>query len=219
VISNVETLAALARVAWQGADWYRTMGTPESPGTMLFTLGEEMASPGVYELEIGTSLRELIELYGGGLRGGEAVRFVLPGGPSSGFLAHDGLDVPLSYEALRAFGSALGCGVVRVYGESRCVVEVLHGILEFFARECCGQCPPCRMETGLLLRLTGQVKAGAAPPQLLDKLPEVLDFAAQKGGLCSFIGMPSLPVRSALRLFPGDFDHHIRTGACSPGLT
>jgi NADH:ubiquinone oxidoreductase subunit F (NADH-binding) len=143
---------------------------------------------------------------------------VLPGGPSSGFLTPDQLDVPLTYEALRGVGSAIGCGVVRVFGASACVVEVLHELMSFFQRESCGQCPPCRMETGLLARLVGQIQAGKGNPELLAKLPEVLDFAQQQGGICSFIAMPGPPVRSALSLFPGDFASHLESGTCPPGL-
>lgn len=217
-VVNAETVAAMARIVVHGADWYRSLGTAESPGTMLFTLGPEMASPGIHELELGTPLRHLVEVCGGGLASGEPVRFVLPGGPSSGFLAADELDVPLAYEALRDVGSALGCGVVRVFGAGACVVEVLHELMGFFKRESCGQCPACRMETGLLERLVGQIRAGAGNPVLLEKLPEVVDFAQQQGGLCSFISMPGPPVRSALARFPGDFAAHLESGCCPPGL-
>lgn len=214
LVSNVETLATLPRILTYGAEWYRSLGTADSPGTMLFTLGEEMMAPGIYELELGTPLRVLIEDHGGGLRSQRAVRAVLPGGPSSGFLTKDELDVPLEHSALRARGSALGCGVVQVYDESECMVEVLEGIAKFFAAECCGQCPPCRMETGLLQRLIGQTRAGTGNAALLDKLPEVLDFAAQKGGFCSLITMPGPPVRSALERFRSDFEHHLQFGGC-----
>jgi NADH:ubiquinone oxidoreductase subunit F (NADH-binding) len=211
-------VAAAARIIVNGADWYRSMGTRRSSGTMLFTLGPEMTHPGVYELELGTPLRELLIDCGGGLASGEPIRFVLPGGPSSGFLSAEQLDVPLAHDALRELGSAIGCGVVRAWGTSACVVEVLHELMTFFQRESCGQCPPCRMETGLLARLVGQIKAGAGNPELLAKLPEVLDFAEQKGGICSFISMPGPPVRSALTAFPGDFASHLESGSCPPGL-
>jgi NADH:ubiquinone oxidoreductase subunit F (NADH-binding) len=214
---NAETVATLSRIVLYGGAAYRSLGTAESTGTMLFTLGPEMKSSGVYELELGTPLRHLIEVCGGGLRAGEPVRFVLPGGPSSAFLPEDRLDVPLSYEGLREAGSAIGCGVVRVFGASACIVETLVDLMGFFQRECCGQCPPCRMETGLLARIIGQVAAGKGNPELLGKLTEVLDFAQEKGGLCSFIGMPGPPVRSALALFADDFDSHLRDGTCSHG--
>jgi NADH:ubiquinone oxidoreductase subunit F (NADH-binding) len=183
---------------------------------MLFTLGSEMAVPGVHELELGTPLRRLLEDHGGGLRNGRTIRAVLPGGPSSGFLGADQLDVPLEHASLLAAGSALGCGVVRAFDDRTCIVEVLEEIVRFFAAESCGQCPACRMETGLLARLVGQTRAGAGNPELLDKLPEVLDFDATKGGLCSLIAMPGPPVRSALARFRADFEHHLEHGCCPP---
>lgn len=216
LVGNVETLAVLPRIAALGGDWYRSLGTADSPGTMLFTLGDEMSVPGVHELELGTPLRELLEAHGGGLRNGRAVRAVLPGGPSSGFLTADQLDVPLEHAALQAAGSALGCGVVRVFDDRTCIVEVLEEIVGFFAAESCGQCPACRMETGLLARLVGQTRAGSGNAALLDKLPEVLDFAATKGGMCSLIAMPGPPVRSALARFRSDFEHHLEHGCCPP---
>jgi NADH:ubiquinone oxidoreductase subunit F (NADH-binding) len=216
LVANVETLAVLPRIVVLGGAWYRSLGTADSPGTMLFTLGDEMAVPGIHEVELGTPLRELVEFHGGGLRNGRPVRAVLPGGPSSGFLAADQLDVALEHRALRDAGSALGCGVVRVLDDRTCVVEILEELMGFFATESCGQCPACRMETGLLARLVGQVRAGAGTPVLLDKLPEVLDFAATKGGLCSLIAMPDPPVRSALARFRGDFEHHLEHGCCPP---
>lgn len=214
--SNVETLATLPAILWRGADWYRSLGTASSPGTMLFTLGDEMSRPGVYELELGTPLRYLVAECGGGLRSGLGIRAVLPGGPSSGFLAGDAIEVPLDYVSLRSAGSALGCGVITVYDESECMVEVLRGILAFFARECCGQCPPCRMETALLQRIIDQVADGTATPALLAKVPEVLEFAGQKGGICTFISMPRLPVTSAITLFGDEFEYHLRNGGRCP---
>jgi NADH-quinone oxidoreductase subunit F len=214
VVANVETLATLPAIVSRGADWYRSLGTDNTPGTMLFTLGEEMARPGVYELELGTPLRVLLEDCGGGLASGAAIRAVLPGGPSSGFLSSDRLETPLDHQSLCDAGSALGCGIVRVYGEDECMVEALEAIAGFFAAECCGQCPSCRMETGLLVRIIGQVRSGSATEALLDKLPEVVDFANGQGGICSFISMPILPVKTALGLFRDDFEHHLRTGTC-----
>jgi NADH:ubiquinone oxidoreductase subunit F (NADH-binding) len=215
LVANVETVATLPAIVLRGADWYRNLGTVDTPGTMLFTLGEEMAHPGVYELELGTPLRLLLEGCGGGLASGVPIRAVLPGGPSSGFLPSDLLDTPLDHQSMRDAGSALGCGIVRVYGEDECMVEALEAIVGFFAAECCGQCPPCRMETGMLVQIVGQVRSGRATEALLDKLPEVVDFANGQGGICSFIGMPILPVKTALERFRDDFEHHLRTGTCS----
>src|SRR5262249_11356315 len=143
--NNVETLANIPAIVGKGAAWFRTKGTLEHPGTMLFCLGEEMNNPGAWELPIGTPLRYLYENIGGGLKSGKKLRAILPGGPSCAFLTEDQLDVPLDPESLKKIGSTLGCGVMRFYAEGTCMVEETLRIAQFFARECCGQCPACRM--------------------------------------------------------------------------
>jgi NADH:ubiquinone oxidoreductase subunit F (NADH-binding) len=214
-VINVETAATLAVIFREGPDWYRDLGTDSSPGTLLCTLGDELERPGVYEVEFGSNVRKMLATCGGSLRSGQPIRAVLPGGPSSGFLTVDELDVQLDYESIRGLGSALGCAVFSVVGEDECVLERLLEICEFFAREQCGQCPPCRMETNMLAKLVGQVRGGA-PIVLIDKLPEVVDFANGQGGICSLIGMPRLPVYSAVQKFRPDFEHHALHGTCAP---
>lgn len=214
-VLNVETAATLAVIFREGPDWYRELGTGSSSGTVLCTLGDELERPGVYEVELGTNVREMLESCGGPLRSGRPIRAVLPGGPSSGFLTAAELDVPLDHESIRSLGSALGCAVFTVMGDDECMLERLLEICEFFAREQCGQCPPCRMETNMLAKLVGQIKGGA-PPVLIDKLPEVVDFANGQGGICSLIAMPRLPVYSAVQKFRSDLEHHALHGACAP---
>ena len=123
VVNNVETFANVPSIVRNGAMWFRGFGTKESPGTMIFCLGEEMNRPGAYELPIGTTLRELYESTGGGLRNGGSLKAVLPGGPSCAFLGPDRLDISLDPESLKAAGSSLGCGVMRFYSDDTCMVE------------------------------------------------------------------------------------------------
>jgi NADH:ubiquinone oxidoreductase subunit F (NADH-binding) len=215
-VLNVETAATIAVIFREGPEWYRALGTGSSPGTVLCTLGEELNRPGVYEIEFGRPMREVLLDAGGGLCSGEAIRAVLPGGPSSGFLTADELDVPIDHESIRTMGSALGCAVFSVYGQDQCLVEPLAEIMEFFAREQCGQCPPCRMETNMLAKLVGQIRDGG-PVVLIDKLPEVVDFANGQGGICSLIAMPRLPIVSAVRKFRSDLEHHALHGTCASG--
>src|SRR5207249_1971754 len=116
-----ETLANVPLIVRNGAAWFRQYGTAESPGTMIFCLGDEMTDPGAYELSFGTSLRHLFETVGGGLRGGAALKAILPGGPSCAFLSADQLDVSLDSESLKRAGSTLGCGVMRFYAKDACM--------------------------------------------------------------------------------------------------
>ncbi len=216
VVNNVETFAYVPAIVRRGVDWFRTQGTTDNPGTMLFTLPANVRKPGVVELQVGVPLRELIETHGGGLASGKAVKAVLPGGPSSGFLSAADLDVAMDRQPLIEKGSALGCGVLRIVEDDQCIVEVADEIAQFFARECCGQCASCVMETSTFGRILGAVQKGGGTLQLLDQIPKVGAFAKGKG-FCSLISMPVPPLTSALRVFPDDFAYHIEHHACRYG--
>jgi len=213
VVNNVETFANVPAIVLKGPEWYRSIGTQGCHGTMIFSLGEEVERPGAYELPFGTPLRYLIEACGGGLKGAKRLKAILPGGPSSAFLPPDQIDVPLDYPSLQKSGSALGCGIMRLIPEGACMVEETLRLAEFFARECCGQCPPCRMETGVLKAILEKVQQGEGSSDLLPQVEKVVTFSKGKG-LCSFIGMPGPPIQSALRLFPEDFEAHLRDKRC-----
>ena len=204
LVNNVETLANIAPIVARGAEWFRSFGTAESPGTMIFSLGDEMERPGVYELPLGTPLRHLLEECGGGLKGGKPIKAILPGGPSSGFLLPDNLDLPLDHDALREAGSSIGCGVVKVLTEGDSVLDELMRIADFFAKESCGQCPACRMETNMLVALLKKVQQGEGNDALTEQFGKVIAFNKGKG-FCSLINMPGPPIESAVRLFPEEF--------------
>jgi NADH-quinone oxidoreductase subunit F len=213
VVNNVETLANVPPIIARGAQWYRTFGTPESPGTMIFSLNEELNRPGVYELSFGTPLRVLIEEYGGGVKGGRPIKAILPGGPSSAFLPPDKIDTPLDHNSVRAAGSSIGCGVVNLVTEGTCIVEEVLRIADFFAAESCGQCPACRMETNMLSAMLKKVQQGQATPAILEQFDKVISFNKSKG-FCNLINMPGPPIESALRLFRSDFEFHLTHGRC-----
>ncbi|MBI2370224.1 MAG: SLBB domain-containing protein [Deltaproteobacteria bacterium] len=213
LVNNVETLANVPAIVRQGPAWFRGLGTGDTPGTMIFCLGEEVARPGAYELPLGTPLRHLVEVCGGGLRGGRRLKAILPGGPSSAFLLPEALDVRLDHQALREAGSSLGCGVVRLFPEGTCLLEETLAIAEFFARESCGQCPACRMETGMYVALLQKLQKGQGGAALLEQIPKIGAYGKGKG-YCSLISMPVPPVESAVKLFPDDFTYHLEHGRC-----
>ncbi len=212
IVNNVETFANLPPIMLHGGDWFRAIGTEESSGTMLFTLNDEWNNPGVYELPFGATEGELLNTLGGGLKSGETLRAFLPGGPSSAFLLPDPNRI-LSPEAIRAAGSSIGCGVMRGYGESACIMCAAHEIAAFFKKECCGQCPACQMETNMLFMTLDRLRQGQLPIAGLAQVPTVLAFNKGKG-FCSLINMPGPPITSAIKLFPEDFEAHATTGKC-----
>jgi NADH-quinone oxidoreductase subunit F len=213
VVNNAETLANIPLIARNGAAWFRNYGTPESPGTMLFCLGDEMNNPGLYELPLGTPLRYLYENLGGGLKSDRKLKTILPGGPSCAFLTPAQLDIHLDPESLKQGGSTLGCGVMRFYDEDACMVDETLRIAQFFARECCGQCPACRMETSMLSTMLERIQQGKGEVALFDQFQKILDFNRGKG-YCALVNMPGPPIMSALRLFREEFEFHLRHGRC-----
>jgi NADH-quinone oxidoreductase subunit F len=213
VVNNAETLANIPLIARNGAAWFRNWGTPESPGTMLFCLGDEMKNPGVYELPMGTPVRYLYEDLGGGLKSERQLKAFLPGGPSCAFLTPEQLGTRLDPESLKKAGSTLGCGVMRFYDEDACMVDETLHIAHFFTRESCGQCPACRMETAMLSTMLERIQQGKGDAALFDQFQKVLDFNRGKG-YCALINMPGPPIMSALSLFREEFEFHLRHGRC-----
>ncbi|GAB4138000.1 MAG: NADH-quinone oxidoreductase subunit NuoF [Planctomycetota bacterium] len=201
-VDNVETLAHAAWIGRHGGGAFAAIGTEQSKGTMLFTLGDQVNRPGVYELPFGATYRRLIDDLGGGTRSGKAIRAILPS-MSCGFLPADHLDVPISHESLASLGTSPGCGGVRLVAEGDDVVALTLEIARFFMREQCGQCPPCRMQTNQFAHVLQGVANGGGPGYE-QKLRKLAEFARGKGN-CSLIAMSAAPVLSALRCFPDDF--------------
>ena len=208
-VNNVETLAHVAWIARHGGAAFAAIGTAESKGTLLFTLPDGVQRPGVHEAPFGVTYRQLIEQVGGGLQDGRTVRGVLPA-MSSGFLGADALDVPIAYETLRPLGSSPGCGGVRIVDDRTDVVALAVEIAEFFMREQCGQCPPCRMETNQFVHILKAVQQHKGPGYD-DKVRKLAEFSRKKG-FCSLIEMAAAPVVSALTVFAADF-----AAAAGPG--
>ncbi|MCR9244761.1 MAG: NADH-quinone oxidoreductase subunit L [bacterium] len=208
-VNNVETFAHVAWIARHGADAFAAVGTAESKGTLLVTLPTELQNPGVHEVPFGTTYRELLDEVGGGVRDDREVRAVLPA-MSCGFLLAEHFDTPIAYETLADKNTSPGCGGIRLVLTDTDVVALTIEIAEFFMREQCGQCPPCRMETNQFVHILGAVQAGKGPGYD-DKLTKLAAFTRKKGQ-CSLIEMAAAPVLSAVALFAEDF-----AAAAGPG--
>ena len=200
-VNNVETFAFVPGLVRE----------PGQEATMLVTLDDGFARPGIYEVALGTTFRSVIEELGGGPRGGGAVKAILPA-MSSAFLDGSALDVAMTHEAVREAGSNLGCAGLSIVEEGSCVVERTIEIADFFMREQCGQCPPCRMETNTIAAVLKKVCAAQAGDYRA-QIDKIATFTRGKGN-CSLIEMAAAPVQSALSLFPEDFAHHAEHGMC-----
>jgi NADH-quinone oxidoreductase subunit F len=211
VVSNVETLAHLALIGRDGPALYRSFGTESCTGTMLLTLPEECVAPGVYEVVLGSFLDEAIAKLGKGFVDGPA-RGVQVGGPASGWLTD--LHVALDPESVAAAGSTLGCGAVRVLAKGHCAVDAVVSTSEFFSREQCGKCPPCRMATQFLHRASLAVLDNKGQVAQLDTAPTLID-QIRPATACSLPTFPLAPLTTARAVFADDFATHLAGGECA----
>jgi NADH-quinone oxidoreductase subunit F len=201
-VNNVETLVNILLIVGTegGAEAYRAIGTEGSTGPKLFCVSGHVARPGVYEVEFGSTLRELIET-AGGVPGGRSIRAILLGGAAGVFVGPEALDTPLTFEATRAIGATLGSGVVMVFDETADLVGTLRRIAQFFRDESCGQCVPCRVgsvrQEELLARLAAgsRVRSREEEIQLLREIGQAMRDAS----ICGLGQTASSAIESALR--------------------
>jgi len=164
VVNNVETLSHVPHILARGSDWFRSLGTDQSPGTMVFTICGDVNREIVVEQELGTPLSYLIHGPADGIREGRRTKLVISGA-SNRPLANEELDVPASYEALARIGSGLGAGGFIVYDETTCVVEVAATLSTFLFEGSCGQCPPCKLGTAAFMERFGAIASGGGTTQ------------------------------------------------------
>jgi NADH-quinone oxidoreductase subunit F len=177
VVNNVESLSNIAYIVGHGAQAFREVGTPKSPGTRLISVSGHVNRPGVYEVECGYPWMKFIEEDCGGVRGGRPIKCVVPGGVSSKVLTGTEIrDLVLSHEALWDVGSTMGSGGMVVIAEGTCMVSLLQVILRFYHHESCGQCTPCRHGTGWMHRIIDRIVAGDGRPDDIERLYYVSKF-------------------------------------------
>jgi formate dehydrogenase iron-sulfur subunit len=203
VVNNVITLCAVPRIMRDGADAYAELGVGRSTGTMPFQLSGNVKRGGLYELEFGVTLGELVEHWGGGTRSGRPVRAVQVGGPLGAYLTPQHFDVPMTYEALREIGADIGHGGVVVFDDTVDMAQQARYAFEFCVEESCGKCTPCRIGSVRGAELVQQIIDGGGEDRLvvLDDLCEVMEGSS----MCAMGSMTPKPVRSALKYFPEDF--------------
>jgi NADH-quinone oxidoreductase subunit F len=212
-VNNIETLCHLPHIVQRGVDWFRSIGTEESPGTMLFGVSGHVVRPGLYELPLGTPLDEIVFEHAGGVPAGRRVKAVMPGGVSSPILPAGKLDVAMAAESLRERDSRLGRGGVIVMDATTCMVRVACVISSFFRDESCGQCTQCREGTAWLHKLVQRIERGAGTSE---DIAILLDVAGKLEGqtICAFADFAAWPIQALLRHFMDDFDAHVRQHKC-----
>jgi NADH-quinone oxidoreductase subunit F len=200
VVNNIETLANVPLILEMGGESYAAIGTEGSTGPRLFCLSGHIERPGLYEVEFGVTLGELIAM-AGGVPGGRSIRAILLGGAAGVFVGPESLDMPLTFEATRAVGATLGSGVIMVFDETVDLVDTLRRIARFFRDESCGQCVPCRVGSVRQEELLARLAAGStvrARDEELTLLREI-GQAMRDASICGLGQTASSAIESALR--------------------
>ena len=214
VISNVETLASVPRILARGADWYCSLGNPQSPGTKLYTLLGEVNRPGLFEASFGLTLRQIIDEFGEGMRDGSTFRFAVTGGAAGTLVPPSLLDVPMDYDSASK-GVSLGSGGMLICDQTVSPLRMLRELVRFFELESCGKCTPCRIGTHEARGILDRMLAGEALPGDRGRLSRLVRLM-QETSLCGLGMSVNKPVLSALQHFPDSFAenrNHLRQGA------
>jgi NADH-quinone oxidoreductase subunit F len=204
LINNIETLAHVPAILRHGAEWFRDLGIGHGTGTKLYSL-----HPGVYELPMGTTLRELIFVHGGGLLSGKPLKAVFTGGPSNTLLTPEDLDVNLDFESLRERGSSLGTGAMIVVSEGTGMVKRVAEYARFFAHSSCGQCPSCKTGTATISRLLDRIDTGRGTAADLETL-ETLCRMLPGSGRCHLVNGVVQLLDSSFRHFRHEYQQALR---------
>lgn len=209
LINNIETLAHIPAILRNGAEWFRELGTGKSAGTKLYSLSGDVLHPGVYELPMGTTLRDLIYVHGGGLLSGKPLKAVFTGGPSNTLLTPEDLDVNLDFESLRERGSSLGTGAMIVVSEGTGMVKRVAEYARFFAHSSCGQCPSCKTGTATISRLLDRIDTGRGTAADLETL-ETLCRMLPGSGRCHLVNGVVQLLDSSFRHFRHEYEHALK---------
>ena len=211
VVNNVETICNIPTIARNGAEWLRSMGSEKSPGFKLFSVSGHVERPGVYEAELGTTMRELLS-YAGGVREGHELKFWVPGGSSVPLLTPEHLDVPMTYEDMQGAGTMLGTATAMVFDETTSVVRAISRWIHFYKHESCGKCTPCREGTYWLEQLLTDFEQGRATVEDIDKVDEICSQIAGRS-FCPLGDAAATPYAPALKYFRAEFEAGTHTPA------
>jgi NADH-quinone oxidoreductase subunit F len=216
LINNVETLATVPKILELGGAAYAKLGVENSTGTRVFSLSGNVVRGGNYELELGTSLRELIYDIGGGIPHGRELKAIIPGGSSVPVLTADEVDTPLDFDAMAQAGTMLGSGGVIVADDRCCMVQLGLRVAQFYMHESCGKCTPCREGTRWMVQLLRRIEDGEAEQGELDTLLDLCDRILGNC-LCPLGDAAAMPVASYVAKFRDEFQQHLDEGGCPFG--
>ncbi len=214
IVQNVETLCNVPAILARGADWYKGLARTDDAGTKLYGASGKVRRPGLWELPMGTTAREVLEERAGGMREGLGLKGFLPGGGSTDFMVPEHLDVPLDYDSVAAAGSRMGTGTIIVLDDRTCPVAMVQNLESFFARESCGWCTPCRDGLPWTAKILAALCDGDGRAGDLERLESHCGLLGPGNTFCALAPGAVEPLQSALRHFRSDFERHLEEGGC-----
>ena len=214
VVNNVETLCWISHIVENGSDWFKGLSLTETGGTKLFGVSGKVKKPGLWELPLGTTIREILEDHAGGMLDGYGFRGLLPGGASTDFLVEEHLDVKMDFSTVSAVKSRMGTGTMIILDDKTCPVAFLHNVEKFFALESCGFCTPCREGLPWVVKILEAIETGKGRIEHLDILKQQTRYMGPGNTFCAHAPGAAEPLQSGLNYFHDDFVNHINNKKC-----
>ena len=208
VINNVETISNIPHIILNGAEWFVKQGLPKDGGTRIFGVSGMVKNPGIYELPIGTSLKDIIFKHAGGMKEGKKLKAVIPGGMSAPILTADEIDIKMDFDSLVEANSMLGSAAIIVIDEKTSILDVLKVVVKFYSHESCGQCTPCRVGNSWINKIVKRIAEGKGKKEDLDS---ILRLAANIEGntLCPLGDAAAMPILSITKKFRKELESHL----------
>jgi NADH-quinone oxidoreductase subunit F len=211
IVNNVETLSCIPHIINKGGDWFQKLSRTADAGTKIYGVSGKVKKPGLWELPMGVTLRELLEEHAGGMWDGYYFRGALPGGASTDFLVEEHLDVKMDYANVAAAGSRLGTGTVIVLDDQTSVVGFVKNLIHFFAQESCGFCTPCREGLPWIEKLLNAIEQGEGMKDDIKILEMQTRMLGPGNTFCALAPGAMEPLQSAIKYFSKDFEEYLRT--------
>jgi len=214
IMNNVETLSYVPHILEHGAKWFKDLSLTGTGGTKLYGVSGRVKRPGLWELPLGITMREILEEHAGGMLDGYRFRGVIPGGASTDFLIEEHLDVKMDFSNVAAAGSRLGTGTMIILDDRTCPVAFIHNIEKFFALESCGWCTPCREGLPWVEKMLASIENGTGKMEYLETLKFHTKYMGPGNTFCAHAPGAAEPLQSGLKYFHDDFVKHINEKKC-----
>lgn len=214
IINNIETLCCIPSITENGADWFKGLSLTAEGGTKLYGVSGHVKNPGLWELPMGSPMREIIEEHAGGMTDGYKFRGIIPGGGSTDFLTEAHLDTRMDFASVRNAGSRLGTGTMIILDDKTCPVAFIHNLIKFFADESCGWCTPCREGLPWTEKLLRSFENGTAKPEDMELLEFHTHYLGPGNTFCAHAPGAVEPLQSGLKYYHDDFMKHINEKRC-----